>query len=363
MNTITKDSILAGDKLAALYAAELRGRGFSPQKCDAVTPERLLPVAFQNGALYKVALPFGRLAKWARTFEGNPEFCIGFENGRAALRTIDGRSEIIFADRLAKVEGISGAVPPVKFDDNNHASEQFHLITPPDMAVLQSGVKSAKDAAKVAKLRRREIEAKQALKLATREHCAELAKMAGGLPAALDLARRIRAAKNLFRGSLEKYLSGMVFPWLLSASPEDSSALYYAASEYRLAKHTVETYAAPLRYDGYTYRTAKRRGVKPSVVAAEWGEVPKPVYGPTFEAYKEKAKSKLWFVESKFSRQFSQWCEAQGLPAVNYSWIKGNDYTRARLAVRQWPARKAALAAQYVEALNARRNAVKGGAL
>ncbi len=48
MNTIKKSQIIEADKLATIYAGELRGKGHTPRQTDAVTPEENFAVTIKN---------------------------------------------------------------------------------------------------------------------------------------------------------------------------------------------------------------------------------------------------------------------------------------------------------------------------
>jgi hypothetical protein len=343
-NTISRESILAGDKLAALYSAELRAAGFTPKKCPSVTPERLLAASFQNGALNEVVLPFGRLSKWAATFKGGTLFTILFNDGIARLSTLDGKSYVGFCDRR-KEQGLpAGEVPPVRFDDHDHAGPEFHLITPANAAEMLGNMKTQRESAAMAKRREKEMLAKRALKLAAAEHCANLAKLAGGVAAALADANRRRRLLRELRAALHPLTVDC--PRFVPFDQIPSHANF--AEHVRRAQEALADYKPRMICDAWSASVYKWS-------AAERKENSKPVYGPKFDALKHDLAQAERRLADWITGQFNALCDSEGLPKLGFSWLRRSDYTRARLAVRRWPAKKLALASDYVLALQARR--------
>ena len=222
MNTIKKSQILEAEKLATVYAGELRGKGFKPSKTLAVTTEKVMRLHFQNGELNRIAFPVGRLADWVKTFSGDPEINVEFEgrageianqrNTIAAIFSIGG-SRIKFhlctdADTISSL----CEVPPIQFDDGNHSRQDFQLLPPPELGDLKAKIASDKAARELAKLRSKEIAAKVALKKLASEHCENLNTLAGGILPAISRARLIVKSRRMLRAALAAPMD--IIPWL-----------------------------------------------------------------------------------------------------------------------------------------------------
>lgn len=72
--TIAKNTIIEAEKLATLYAGDLRGKGYTPSQTSAVTSDKVMRVQFQNGVFNTAFLPVSKLAKWTKDFPENTRF-------------------------------------------------------------------------------------------------------------------------------------------------------------------------------------------------------------------------------------------------------------------------------------------------
>lgn len=362
MNTITKTAILEAEKLATLYAGELRGKGFTPKQSPAVTPEKTLRCEFQNGELNKIVLPLGRLSDWARTFKGEAEFDVEWAGSKLVLNC--GNSRITFADQAAslseKALSSLAQVPPLRFDDNGGNRRDFQLVTPADSGNLSAKLKSRAAAQKLAKLRAAEIAAKSAFKLAIEAHRKNIADCSPEQFApALAMTRQLQKSLRMLRAAFKAPLD--VIPWLgESITPpgeyDDKSVILK-----NLTPEHWELCAAvySARSDVATYKPIMRK--------SRWdgGGEPSPVYGPKYQALQNSAVQALANVRQWIIRQWQQELAKNNLPAV-FVYSSDNKlratfkndcrtFTRARLAVRQWPAQKTGLANVYTPAFQARR--------
>lgn len=356
MNTITKNELLEADRLATIYAGELRGQGWTPSESAAVTADRVMRLEFQNGELNRACLPVAKLAAWARTFPGNPEFDLEFspgctaDGGAVTIRRDGARATFNYHVGSAKTHASLTHVPAIRFDDDNHTLPSFRLVKPDNMGNLAAQLKTAKAAKAFGKLLSAEIGAKRNLKTAVAEHCARLAEFAGGFNPAKAKARAMIAARRLFRAALKSPADAQ--PWIAGESILASGAHELTPDHWQLVADIATAKAALAEY-------------KPRTKYPRWDREKKygeKVYGPAFDALKHGVTTAQTSLRLFIVRQFKAYCEAQGFPdrlawENLYGFAELRPFSRARLAVRQWPARKLALANEYTAALGARRKA------
>lgn len=355
MNTITKDQLIEADRLATIYAGDLRGKGWTPAESAAVTTARVMRLEFQNGELNRTCLPVAKLAAWARTFPGNPEFDLEFSpdctgnGGSVTIRRDAARATFFYHVGSAKTHASLSEVPAIRFDDDNHKLPSFRLVKPADMGELSNQLKTAKAAKQFAKLLSAEIGAKRNLKQAAHEHCALLDKHAGGFNPAKTQARAMLAARRMFRAALKNPTAAQ--SWIPGESIENG-VHHLTQDHWQLVANVASAKTWLAEY-------------KPRTRYARWDREKKygeKVFGPQFEVLKSAVRAAESALRSYLCREFRAYCAAQGLPdRLAWENLYGVKelfaFTRARIAVRQWPARKAALAAEYVNTLNARRKA------
>lgn len=364
MNTISKTVILEADRLATLYAGELRGKGYTPSTSPGVTSEKTLRCEFQNGELNKITLPIGRMADWARAFKGDAEFEIAWHSGKMILRkggsllTFANQANTLIAKQLATLE----AVPPLRFDDAGGTRIAFELNTPSDTGNIAAAIKSRAAAQKLAKLRQTESAAKSALKLATAEHCANLAAAAQNqfAPAVIQ-ARQLVKSFRMLRAALAAPMK--VIHWL---GEHVTPASEYDAEDVQ--------HLSPEHWDLVAAIHASRAAVaeyKPRVVKKRWDGSTIPssdqyvVYGPKHQALQNAAKAALDNLNRWIVSQFKAELAKNKLPEVFIYWRENRlviqfrhdcrTFSRARIAVRNWAAKKSQLAAAYANALQERR--------
>lgn len=197
-------------------------------------------------------------------------------------------------------------VPAIRFDDNSHASDCFRLVAPEGMEELSASLKSQRAAAQLARLLRRETEAKRILKIAAAEHCAHLGTLAAGMPRAIARAKLLRNAARLYRAAIKSPMAPIA--WLGEAEGDIPEATHLTPEHSDLIGALLAARAAVAAY-------------KPRMVTPRWGGTPRPQYGPKFEALKNAVKTAGNNLECWITKQFNAECEKNGLPPIAvYSW-------------------------------------------
>lgn len=352
MNTITKAQILESEKLATLYAGEMRGKGYTPGETSAVTTARVMRFEFQNGCLNRALLPAGKLASWARTFPDGTEFDLEFspecslqdvekqKAGRVTISTASSRATFLFHDHAKTFASLMADCPPIRFDDDGGRTRSFNLIKPDDIGDISSRLKSQKSAKAFSKLREKEIAAKRALKLAAKEHCARLTILAGGIAPAIGTAKLQLKALRMFRAAIKSPQAAIA--WL--GETIQGEAQHLTAEHWDLCVAIATAKAAVGEY-------------KPRMVTPRWGGKPRPQYGPKFHALESAVQRANENLIRWIEHQFDAECEKNGITNARYKYSRNREFSRARLAAREFARRKALLAEAYVDALNARRKA------
>jgi hypothetical protein len=346
MNTINKSQILEAEKLATLYAGDLRAKGYTPSNCVGVTPDKVLRVQFQNGELNEISVPIGKVAAWVKLV---PQDLIRVEfhklpQGCRKVILVAGGSMISFLDQTANTADFQRvtAVPPIRFDDK-HTGE-FQLEKPAGLENLSANIKAAKAAKEFAKLRGVEIKAKADLKSVSGEHCRNLEILAGGIAPAIAQARLIVKCRRMLRRALMNVQNCPA--WFNETEIAD-----FDFAKNRLALSVMA-----------------RDAYKPKMVMPRWGNKPedkRPVYGPKFTALETAVKQNLAALKDLILSNFRQQVKLNGLPDfVGYEKLHlgchcatMRPYSRARIAVRGYADKKAPFAIAYADALKARRKA------
>lgn len=364
MNTIKKSQILEADKLATIYAGELRAQGITPSRSACVTLAKVFRVEFQNGVLNQAVLRIGQLAAWARLspleeieiqFSEDCQRGEWFHSGKVTLRA--GNSQAVFQSCAGLEDGILD-VPPIRFDDANGTRQDFQIITPAETGDISARLKAQKAAHAFGKLREKELKARRDLQAVAAEHCGRLAILAGGIAPAIASARLITKARRLLRSALANPQG--VIEWLgESITPAGE---YDAGPVVNLTPEHFDLVA------GIATAKANLAAYKPMMKTPRWGGEKRPVYGPKHTALCNLVKT----AENDLRRWvLNQWeieCEKNSVETGGAYWDtnKGGrlaffraprQFSRARLAVRGWPEKKWQFAQEYVLRLNARRKA------
>jgi len=389
--TIAKNTIIEAEKLATLYAGDLRGKGYTPSDTDAVTSDKVMRLQFQNGVLNTALLPVGKLKTWVAAFPSDTRFELEFSDNcqqaeidKGAVKIIGvtkfgGRAEMVmrFGTDCETWRALLADVPAIRFDDK-HTGE-FQLEKPAGMENLSANLKAAKAAKEFAKLRAAENQAKENLKVIAREHCANLETVAGGIAPAIATARAIVTARRQLRAALKNPMAAI--PCLgdtisrLGALDIPSTERFDCHGAIILARSNLAAYKPQMKWDGYDLRCAKRAGLSIKDYAAqknaEMGRTdyirPSETYGPKFDALKNLVATAENNLRAQILKEFSSYCEKLELPRhaggekLYFARIGAamdvRPYSRARIAVRGYAEKKAAFAQSYVAAITARRKA------
>ena len=377
MNTITKSTVLEADKLATLYAGKLREAGNSPSNCLGVTSDKVLPMEFQNGVLCRSMLPVGKLADWARTFPGETEFQISFSPecqsedfdvrklGKVKLSATYGRygntaeMTVCFAGSGENYARTVADVPAIRFDDAGGSRQDFQLLKPAGLENLSAGLKAAKALKEFDRARASLGKASQDLRAVAKEHCANLETLAGGIAGAIGQARLIVKARRMLRAALKNPAG--VIGWLgESITPAGE---YDAGPSVNLTPEHAELVAAIVAANAARdlfYHSKRFKSVR------------SPKYTMLSTAV-TSAKDNLnrWILKA-----WEAECEKNGLDCGTACFDgEGNlnfygtprPYSRARLAVAGYAAKKHTFAQDFIRALDlkrkAERKAVSAGAI
>jgi hypothetical protein len=199
------------------------------------------------------------------------------------------------------------------------------------------------------------------------------------LEEAVSFARKCLAARRLYRNTLENptvapdwllptcerdYFDAEAQAWATETVSTQDAYISYVASV-TFAQSALDDYKPRLSWPSYVASLASEAGM--SLAAYKKANTDKAfkTYGPAFDKLKEVKKRATDALNRFIEKCFGEYCEANNLPKnLSSSWFnaQGADicpYSRARLHLRDWPARREDLESRLNEAQAALEKASK----
>jgi hypothetical protein len=335
MSTITREEIetLAGQRDAQVAAVEnafMKEHG--ARKPLHVSTLKTWARVTLGGV--DCALPIRRLLKWAATFDKGAEFRIGMSDDKRNVCFVSGSSSLKLAMREdVWSEELPAHSAPAKEELGEAiviAESESGVLTvqrafsDADKAYLRQAKGEAKAVAEANKARLAVKAAKSQMTAAVKAHHANIAAMSGGKRAAIAVAK---ATRDTWREVRRAKANPMTLPAWGNWQAEKGDVAVIMAQ-----KH-----AADVEYDNFT------RG--------NLGAITKRI---------GKLREKLTVAQRDLNNRIALdgrlYCESLGVPTRYASRI----YSRARLAVKQWPDKKAALSIALIDALETYRKCTAG---